>query len=99
MERPPAKGKVRPNPHAAEGQIVVVQADLTQGRKVVPDLATWLQCFALYVAVVAADQLNRLPELMAYQTTIAKASMKYKWPAWVIYDQARDGWGNRPVLG
>ena len=24
---------------------------------------------------------------MAYQMTIAKASMKYKWPSWVVYDQ------------
>lgn len=89
MELPPAKGKSRPPSHAMEGQILVVQAtDLAQGRKVVPDLATWMQCFAIYTAVLGQEQPARLPELMAYQSTIAKASQKYKWPSWVIYDQS-----------
>ena len=26
-------------------------------------------------------------ELLAYQAIIAKASSKYKWPAWLVYDQ------------
>ena len=48
---PPAKGKSRPISQATEGQVLVVQAaDLLQSRKVIPDLATWSQCFALYVA-------------------------------------------------
>ena len=51
---PPAKGKSRPISQATEGQVLVVQAaDLLQSRKVIPDLATWSQCFALYVAVLA----------------------------------------------
>ena len=48
-ELPPAKGKSRPVPQSLEGQVLVVQAaDLLQARKIIPDLATWLQCFALY---------------------------------------------------
>jgi len=36
-ELPPAKGKARPVPQAAEGQVVVVQAaDLMQARKITP---------------------------------------------------------------
>ena len=47
-ELPPAKGKVRALPAGLEGQVVLIQvADLTQSKKLIPDLATWVQCFAL----------------------------------------------------
>lgn len=85
---PPAKGKSRPLPNSFEGQVVLVQAaDFLQARKIIPDLATWVQCFSLYVAVVATKFPERIPELMAYQSTIAKASQKYRWPSWIVYDQ------------
>ena len=43
-ELPPAKGKVKSIPHTVEGQIVVIQAaDLMESRKLIPDLATWIQ--------------------------------------------------------
>ena len=85
---PPAKGKACPIPQSLEGQVLVVQAaDLLQARKIIPDLATWLQCFALYVATLAPSHPSRVPEMMAYQTIIAKASQKYRWPSWVVYDQ------------
>lgn len=75
-ELPPARGKSRPVPHALEGQVIVVQAaDLIETRKIIPDLATWVQCFSLYVAVLATHSSQRVPELMAYQTTITKASL------------------------
>ena len=48
-EFPPAKGKSRALPQLQDGQIVVVQsADLMQARKLIPDLATWTQCFSLF---------------------------------------------------
>ena len=87
-ELPPAKGKARAVPQALEGQVLVVQAaDLMQSRKIIPDLATWVQCYALYVAAIAPHKPERVPELMAYQGAIAKASLKYKWPSWIVYDQ------------
>ena len=87
-EMPPAKGKMRAIPQSVEGQIIVVQAeDLMQSKKLIPDLPTWLQCFALYVTVAANHQPERIPDLMAYMNSIAKASKIYKWPAWVVYDQ------------
>lgn len=87
-ELPPAKGKGRPMPQSLEGQVIVVQAaDLFQARKIIPDLATWLQCFSLYVATLATKFPERIAELMSYQTIIAKTSQKYRWPSWVVYDQ------------
>ena len=71
-----------------EGQVIVLQAaDLVQSRKVIPDFATWSQCFSIYVAVLAPHQPERIPDLMGYQSLIARVSKKYKWPSWVAYDQ------------
>ena len=86
-ELPPAKGRTRSMPTSEEGHIVVVRAeDLTGARKLIPDLATWIQCFALYMAVITKKEPDRAKNLLAYMTTIAKASLKYSWPSWVVYD-------------
>ncbi len=87
-ELPPAKGKIRSIAPNVEGQVILVQAeDLLQTKKLIPDFQTWVQCFAIYVAVIASWQPERVPDLMAYTNNIAKASKKFKWPAWVVYDQ------------
>ena len=87
-ELPPAKGRTRPLPSQEEGHIVIVRAeDLTGSRKLIPDLATWMQCFALYTAVITNKEPERISNLLAYMVTIAKASVKYSWPSWVVYDQ------------
>ena len=87
-ELPPAKGKVRAMTPSMEGQVILVQAeDLLQTKKLIPDFQTWVQCFAIYVAVIAPKQPERVPDLMAYANNIARASKKFKWPAWVVYDQ------------
>ena len=87
-ELPPARGNSQSILPAVEGQVLVVQAvDLLQSRRVIPDLATWLQCFAIYAAVIAAKQPSCLPDLLACMSIIAKASKKFLWPSWVVYDQ------------
>ena len=79
LELPPAKGKVWPLHQSFKGQVILVQAeDLLQPRKLIPDLPTWVQCFTIYVAVLAQKQPARIPELMAYAATIATATKKYK---------------------
>ena len=84
----PAKGRSKVLSQMLVGQVILVQlADLVQSRKIIPDLSTWLQCYSLYVAVVAGSQPERIPELMAYQSLIVRASKPYKWPAWLVYDQ------------
>ena len=87
-ELPPAKGRTRPLPSQDEGHIIVVRAeDLSGTRKMIPDLATWLQCFAVYMAVITNKEPDRTNNLLAHMVTIAKASTKYSWPSWVVYDQ------------
>ena len=89
MDLPPARGgRSRQASQVGEGHLLLVQAvDLASSRRIIPDLATWLQCFALYAAVLAKEQPGRIQELMAYQTAICRAAQKYKWPSWVVYDQ------------
>ncbi len=75
-ELPSAKGQSWPNSQLGDNQIVVVQAaDLMQSRRVIPDLAAWLQCYALYYTlyktVLLAHQPGRLADLMDYQALIA----------------------------
>ena len=43
VELPPAKGSAKPSSLDWEGQ------DLYATKKVIPDLATWVQCFSLYM--------------------------------------------------
>ena len=53
-ELPPPRGKGRPVPQSLEGQIIMVQAaELLQARNIIPDLATWIQCYSLYAATMA----------------------------------------------
>ena len=67
--------------------MIVVQAADLHTQRIIPDLATWCQCFALYTTTVVTAQPSGLLDLMAYQSLIAKPSQKYKWPSWVVYDQ------------
>lgn len=53
----------------------------------IPDLATWIQCFCIYMAIVTEHKPERSKSLLAYLSTIAKASAKFSWPSWVVYDQ------------
>ena len=46
-----------------------------------------MQCFGLYAAVVISHSPERASGLMAYMLNIAKASSKFQWPSWVVYDQ------------
>ena len=54
----------------------------------VQDIFTWLQCYGMYVSVLAPQHPSRIPELMAYQATIVRASQDYAGLAWVRYDSA-----------
>ena len=70
-----------------EGQVVLLQSvDLAEPKNVIPNFAVWSQCFSLYIAALSPSQ-ERLRDLMAYQLFIAGCSVKYKWLAWVVYDQ------------
>ncbi len=52
------------------------------------ELNTWMQCFAVYVGVMATRHPEAVPELMAYMVAIIRASEDYSGLAWVHYDAA-----------
>lgn len=55
-----AKGRTRTLPSQEEGHVVVIRAeDLVGSKKLILDLATWLQCFAVYMAVVTDTEQDR----------------------------------------
>ena len=88
-ELPPAKGRSKTLPSSLEGQVVLLHAtDYLQAKRLIPDLATWLQCFVIYIAVVTARYPERQTSLLLYMSTMAKLSQKFKWPSWVIYDHS-----------
>jgi hypothetical protein len=56
-ELAPARGRTRALPSSEEGHIVVIRAeDLAGCRKLIPDLATWLQCFCIHATVIAEHE-------------------------------------------
>ena len=59
-----------------------------KGRKRVQDIEVWLQCYAVFVSVVARDSPETVPELMAYMVNIIRASQEYEGSAWSAYDAA-----------
>ena len=87
-ELPPAKGRAKPVTSSFKVQLILVRvADLCQTNQLLPNLATWSQCFALFMATVALKDQKRIADLLTYMATIAKASQKYRWPSWLVYDQ------------
>ena len=102
LELPPAKRKTRTASQMMDGQILLVQAaDLNQRWKIIPDLATWLQCYALYVAMLAPDQPRSVPELMAYQTIIFQGEPEIQVAVMGRVRpelSPRDGWSSREAV-
>ena len=69
---------------AEEGEVKI---RTRQGRKV-SDIFTWLQSYGLYVAVLAPNKPQVIPELMAYMGLILRVSQDYEGLGWVRYDSA-----------
>ena len=59
-----------------------------RGRKQSQDIHVWVQCFAMYVAVVSGEWPRCVPEMMAYMINIIKAIQEYKGLAWFLYNEA-----------
>jgi len=74
-ELPPAKGFSKPLAPLSSGlggQVVLLQAaDLAQAKRLVPDLATWVQCYAIYTAVLLTKFPNWAQSLLMYSVVIA----------------------------
>ena len=55
--------------------------------KVVTNILEWVECFAIYVAVVSRTQPQRVPEMLGYLMLILEAHMEYVGEGWLGYDR------------
>ena len=60
--------------HRGEEEVPAQRAARSKGRKQSQNIHVWLQCYAIYIAVMAGKYPERVPELMAYMIHIIKAS-------------------------
>ena len=75
-----------PDQNAEEG--TAKRANRLSAKKRVQDINVWLQCYAIYVGVMATKSPEVVPELMAYMISILRASQEYEGLAWATYDAA-----------
>ena len=74
----PARGKVKSLP-APDGSVIIVQAqDLLQQKRLIPDTAMWIQCFAIYVSVVCSQSPEHLNNMLGYMCHIVRASHRFR---------------------
>ena len=64
------------------------KAGTSRCKRPVTELNAWLQCFAVYVAVLSAKHPEAIPELLAYMVAIIRACEDFAGLAWVRYDSA-----------
>ena len=53
----------------------------------VSDMIDWIQCFAIYTAIISCKKPKRIPDLLGYQSLIIGASTDCHQGKWVIYDR------------
>lgn len=84
---PPVKGKVGPLSLPDASVLLVHAHNFMQQKHLIPDLVTCIQCFSLYTAIVQSRAPECLTDLLGYMCQITKASQRFTWPSWKIYDQ------------
>ena len=57
-------------------------------KKPIEEIGRWIQCFAIYMAVMARKYPEAIPEMLAYMLSIVRAQQEYEEPAWSQYDEA-----------
>lgn len=60
----------------------------SSGRREVPDLMSWLQCFSSYAAVVCSKYPEKAREMWAYQATMISEFRRCGGRGWRLYDSA-----------
>ena len=57
-------------------------------RREIPDILSWLQCFGIYISVMASKFPERVPNMLAYQTTLVREARRCGGNGWMAYDTA-----------
>ena len=58
-----------------------------QKRRQVANIMEWVQCFAIYTAVVTATAPDRTQDLLGYMALVVEARMEYDGDTWLGYDR------------
>ena len=56
-------------------------------RRAVTNILEWVECFAIYVAVISKTQPQRVPDMLGYLILILEAHMEYAGDGWLGYDR------------
>ena len=56
------------------------------GGKRPTDILTWVQCFRIYVSVLAPSYPELVPELLEYMLEIVGLAKRFRGKTWVLYD-------------
>lgn len=70
---------------SSEGELLIAQ-DKPRNRRVVRDLASWMEAWNIYVSVLVAHYPARAVSLLAYQRIICDASLHFPPHCWLRYD-------------
>ena len=54
--------------------------------KAIKDIETWVEAFSMFAAVKGKKLPEAIPDLLAYQATIGKATQDYGGQSWLAYD-------------
>ena len=57
-------------------------------RREVPDILSWIQCFGIYISVMASKFPERVPHMLAYQTMLVREARRCGGRGWLAYDTA-----------
>ena len=72
--------------NVGEGQKSPMIAQGARRKIHVPDLLSWVQCFGIFVAVMASVHPGRVRQLLAYQTFIIREGCRLGGNGWRLYD-------------
>ena len=56
-------------------------------RRAVTNILEWIQCFSIYIAIIAQKSPERVLDLLGYKSLIINASIQYEGDGWVRYDR------------
>ena len=59
-----------------------------RSRREVPDILSWIQCFGIYVSVIASKFPKKVPHMLAYQTMVVREARRCGGGGWAAYDTA-----------
>ena len=74
------------NPVSIQEGIVGALQQLQQPNKRVMDILTWIRCFSLYIAVMAAKRHDLVAPMTSHMHTVMRLQAMYGGMSWIQYD-------------